>query len=207
MLTLWGRKNSINVQKVLWTLAELGLEWERIDAGGAYGRTDEPAFAALNPNRKVPVLVDGPTVLWESNTILRYLAAAYDPGHRLLPADPAARARIEMWMDWQVGTLWTALRPVFIGLVRTPEAERDTAALAAGAAECGALFGLFEGWLEDRDYLGGAAFGLGDVPLGCTAWRYFSLPIERPPLPRVEAWFERLRQRPAFAEQVMQPLS
>jgi len=105
------------------------------------------------------------------------------------------------------GTLWTALRPVFIGLVRTPEAERDTAAIAAGAAECGRLFGLLEGWLEERDFVGGAAFGLGDVPLGCTAWRYFSLPIERPPLPRIEAWFARLQDRPAFAEQVMQPLS
>lgn len=207
MLTVWGRRNSINVQKVLWTLSELDLESERIDAGGAFGRTDEPGFVAMNPNRKVLVLVDEGTPLWESNAIIRYLASSYDRQHRLLPQEPKARAQVEMWMDWQIGTLWPAMRPVFMGLVRTPEAERDMAAIQAGIAECDELFAVVESWLAQRDFIAGARFSLGDVPLGCTAWRYFSLPIERPALPRVEAWFRRLQDRPAYAEQVMLPLS
>ncbi len=211
MLKVWGRTNSINVQKVMWTVAELGLEHERIDAGGAFGGLDTPAYGALNPNRRVPTIEDddGRVVVWESNSTVRYLAARYDKGG-LWPEDPAARARADMWMDWMQTELVPDMTVVFWGLIRTPEEQRDLAAIEAAAKRLGDKWRLLDGWLEaggGRNYVAGNDLTMGDVPVGAACYRYHELPIERPELPRVAAWYARLRERAPFREHVMIPLS
>ena len=136
MLKIWGRTSSINVQKVMWTVAELGLPHERIDVGGPFGGLDRPDYAALNPNRLIPVLQDGATVVWESNAIVRYLAARYGAGS-LWPEHPGRRSEADRWMDWQLTTLQPSIGPIFLGLIRTPPEQRDTAAIAASADRLG----------------------------------------------------------------------
>ena len=210
MLRIWGRTNSINVQKVMWTVGELGLPHERIDAGGAFGRLDTPDYGALNPNRRVPTVEDddGRVVLWESNAVVRYLAARHGAGS-LWPEDPAERARADMWMDWMQTELIPEMTVVFWGLIRTPEDRRDMAAIGAAAKRLGEKFRLLDGWLEagGSAYVAGGGLTIGDVPVGAACYRYHALPLERPPLPRVEAWYARLRGRPPFREHVMIPLS
>lgn len=206
MLKLWGRSNSINVQKVLWTLGELGLDFERIDAGGTFGVNDTEDFARLNPNRLVPVLEDDGFVLWESNVVVRYLAARCGDDS-FCPSDIKARSDVERWMDWQVSTLWPPLRPLFIGLVRTPPSDRDPEALRPAQADVAKAFATLNDHLATRDFVGGNRFTMGDIPVGVTAYRWFALDIERPSLPHVERWYERLVARPTFAEHVMTPLT
>ena len=209
MLKVWGRTNSINVQKVMWTVGELGIPHERIDAGGAFGRLDTDGYGRLNPNRRVPTIEDddgGRVVVWESNAIVRYLAARYGAGS-LWPGDPAARARADMWMDWMQTELVPDMTVVFWGLIRTPEEKRDGAAIGAAAKRLGDRWRIVDGWLGERAFIAGDGLTMGDVPVGAACYRYHALPIERPPLPRVEAWYARLRGRPPFREHVMIPLS
>ena len=206
MVTVWGRNNSVNVQKAVWALDEAGVPFERLDAGGEYGRLDTAAYGALNPNRRVPTLVDGDTVVWESNAIVRYVAAKWGDG-TLWPADPARRAHADMWMDWIQTTVMAPLIPVFWGLVRTPPERRDMALIAEKAAECGGIFRILDAALAGRDFIAGEAFTMGDIPAGAVAWRYLELPIERPDLPAIAAWMDRLKQRPAFATHIMLPLT
>ena len=205
MLKLWGRRNSINVQKVLWTLAELGLEHERIDAGMEFGVTGSPDYLRKNPNGLVPTLEDGDLVLWESNAIVRYLAARYGKG-RLWPEDPGVRARSERWMDWMQTSLHPALTPVFWQLIRTPPERRSQAEIDSGLRKLERLWPMVEETLADR-YINGPELTIGDVPLGVCVYRWRGLPIERPSLPRLEAYFARLSERPAFRSEVMQPLT
>jgi glutathione S-transferase len=205
MLKVWGRRSSFNVQKVLWLVGELGLEHEHIPAGGSFGRRDEPGFRAMNPHGWVPVLEDGDTKLWESHTILRYLAARYGRGS-FWSDDPSARGRVEGWMDWSQ----TALQPdfligVFWGYYRTPEAQRDWPAINKSLARCTAHFQLLDGILADQPFLVGEQLSLADIPAGTSLYRYFELDIDHPKLPNVYAWYERLRQRPAYREHVMIP--
>ena len=202
MIRIWGRTNSINVQKAMWAIGELGLEHERFDAGGRFGGLDDDAYLALNPNGKIPTLQDGGAVVWESNAVVRYLAARYGAGS-LWPEDPAVRARADQWMDWHVTTLFPELATVFWGLVRTPPARRDNAAIALATKRAGWLYELLDEQLEGREFLAGEGFTMGEIPLGATLYRYFTLEIERPELPNVEAWYARLRQRPAYREHVM----
>ncbi len=206
MLEIWGRPNSINVQKVMWTVAELGLPHRRIDAGGPFGGLDTETYGRLNPNRRIPTLVDDGVVVWESNAIVRYLAARYGAGD-LWPEDPAERALADRWMDWQIAEVMPHLHPVFWNLVHTPPERRDRAAVARGAEALARVWAVADGWLEERPWLAGARFTMGDIPLGCAYWRYRSLEIPRPGLPRFEAWFARLAERPAFRTHVMLPLS
>ena len=208
MLKIWGRASSSNVMKVLWVCEELGIPYERVDAGGAFGRTREPDYLAKNPNARVPTIEepDGFT-LWESNTIRRYLVATRAPGHALHPEDPRARARTERWMDWQLSHLGPPMTVVFFTYVRTPEDKRDMVATAAARNEAEALFDIVEGALEEGPYLGGEAPSLADVALGPMLHRWLNLPITRKPQPRVEAWYERLKQRPGFATHVAVPMS
>lgn len=205
-MRIWGRVSSINVQKVMWTVGELGLEHERIDAGGSFGRLDTPEFGALNPNRKVPVLEDGEVVLWESNAIVRYLAARHAAGS-LWPEDPARRALSDRWMDWKTATLIPDMTVVFWGLIRTPEAERNTAAIEAAAARMVPNWRILDAHLEDRPYVLGDALTIGDIAVGAAAHRYLNLPLERPSLPSVEAYYDRLKERPAYREHVMLPVT
>ena len=206
MLTVWGRANSINVQKVMWAVAELGLEHERKDVGGAFGGLDTSDYFAKNPNRRVPTLVDGDLVVWESNVIVRYLAAQYGAGG-LWPADTAVRAIADQWMEWQQTTLLPDMFVVFWGLSRTPEEQRDMAAIEKSAANLATIWQLLEQHLADRPYVSGSEFTMGDIPVGATFYRYHELDIVRPELPNIQKWYAGLCERPAFRDHVMLPLT
>ena len=203
MLIIWGRLNSHNVKKVVWLAEEIGLPYERRDVGGSFGFSD--AYLAMNPNRLIPTIEDDGLVLWESNAILRYLGARYSAGH-LWPVDPAERAIGDKWMDW-VFSYADAQRGAFHGLVRRPPAERDTDAIARSAAAAGEMMRRIEAALGSRTWLSGDRFGIGDIPMGVYAHTFFTLDIERPRLPRVEAWYQRLTTRPGYAANVMIPLT
>lgn len=206
MLTVWGRTNSINVQKVMWTVGELGLAHERIDAGGQFGGLDTPDYGELNPNRRVPTIRDGNVVVWESNACVRYLAARYGAGD-LWPEDPAERAGADMWMDWQLSTLLPDMTVVFWGLIRTPEEQRDHAAIKAAAERLGGLWRMLDDRLATREFVAGNRLTMGDIPVGAACYRYYGLPIERPGLPHLEAWYGRLKQRAPYREHVMLPIT
>lgn len=206
MLRIWGRTNSINVQKVMWTVGELGLAHERLDAGGAFGGLDSEAYGRLNPNRRIPVLEDGGTVVWESNAIVRYLAAKHGAG-TLWAEDPARRSMADRWMEWQVTTLLPPLHPIFWGLIRTPEQERDMAAIEAAAKAIQPLWRLLDEHLARSCFVAGDDFSMGDIPLGCAFWRYLNLDVERPSLPNVQLWFAELKKREAYRRHVMLPVT
>jgi glutathione S-transferase len=206
MLRIWGRTNSINVQKVMWAVGELGLAHQRIDAGGAFGGLDTAEYGAMNPNRKVPTIDDNGLVLWESNACVRYLAARYGAGS-LWAADPAERARADRWMDWQAATLLPDMGVVFWGLIRTPADQRDPAAIEAAAGRMHGLFRILDEHLADRDFVTGKQLTMGDIPVGAACYRYHELPIERPRLANLAAWYERLQQRAPYREHVMIPLT
>ena len=202
MLKVWGRNTSINVQKVMWAIGELGIEYARHDVGGSFGGLDTADFRAMNPNRQIPTIEDDGVVLWESNAIVRYLASKYGAGH-LWPTDPADRARADRWMDWLLTTLYPDLFKVFWGLVRTPGENRDMAAIEAAATRLGHHYGILDHHLANRDFIEGDALTIGDIPVGATCYRYFALDIARPRLPNVEAWYERLQTRAPYREHVM----
>jgi glutathione S-transferase len=205
MLKIWGRRSSFNVQKVLWLAGELGLDYEHVPAGGDLGGLDTPEFRALNPHGRIPVLQDDGLAVWESHAILRYLAARYGRG-RFWDDDPAVRAPVDGWMDWAQSALQPAfLGGVFWGYYRTPEAERDWPAIRSSLAATTALFRLLDGILSKTPFLAGEQLTLADVTAGTNLYRYFELEIERPPLPNVEAWYDRLRGRPAYRAYVMVP--
>jgi glutathione S-transferase len=206
MLVIWGRKNSINVQKVLWCCEELGLAYERRDAGGAFGVVNTPEYRHMNPNGLVPTIEDHGFVLWESNAIVRYLARKSGKG-QLLPTDAHRSALAEQWMDWQVSTFWPAIRVLFLGLIRTPVEQRDNAAIEASRNGTLAALRILDQWLQHHAFVAGDSFSIGDIPLGAGVWRWMALPIERPELPNVQRWFDALAQRPAYKDVVMQPLS
>jgi glutathione S-transferase len=206
MLKIWGRINSVNVKKVLWVADELGLKYERVDAGMEHGVTRTPEYMKMNPNSLVPTIEDDGLVLWESHTIVRYLAAKHAAG-TLCPADLRARADVERWMDWAF-TFQGAMRAVFWGLVRTPADKRDPKAIEEGRVRSNELVtNVLEKALAGRRFVGGEQFTMGDIPIGCEIQRWMRCPIERPRLPNVEAWFARLGERPAFRKNVDIPLS
>ncbi len=205
MLTIWGRRSAFNVQKVLWLVGELGLAHRHIEAGGRAGGLDTPAYRAMNPHGRVPVIDDNGTVVWESHAILRYLAARYGKD-RFWHEDPAQRSQFDRWMDWAQTTLQPDfLRGVFWGFYRTPEAQRDLTAVTRSVARCAAHFTLLDALLADRPFMLGDELTLADIPIGTHLYRYFGLEIERPAMPYVEAWYQRLRQRPAYQQNVMIP--
>jgi glutathione S-transferase len=203
MLKIWGRNTSVNVQKVMWAVGELGLPHERIDVGGAFGRNNEPAYLAMNPNGLVPTLEeeDG-FVLWESNSIVRYLAAKYGAG-TLEPAEAHARARASSWMDWQLTVAAPALTPVFWGLIRTPPEKRDAAAIEAGKVKSMAAMRILDGQLGKTAFVAGDALSMGDIPVALMAYRFRRLVEERKGLDNLERWFAAIEQRPAFKQQVL----
>ena len=204
MLTIWGRLNSHNVKKVAWAALEMGLPHVRHDVGGAFGMSE--AYLALNPNALIPTIEDDGLVLWESNAILRYLAARYAAGTALWPDDPATRAAADKWMDWQF-TYADAQRDAFLNLIRRPADKRDPQAIATSAAACAKQMAIVERALQRSPWLSGEDFGLGDIPMGVYAHTWLMLDIERPDLPAVTSWYERLKQRHGYASQVMIPLT
>ena len=203
-LQVWGRLNSLNVQKVMWALDEIGLAYEHIPAGGDFGLLETPEFLRRNPNGWVPVIDDDGTVVWESGAILRYLCAAHSPGV-LWPEDPRRRALADQWMEWSQTTLQPHLNGFFWGWWRTPPAQRDPPRNAQLLAAAQADLALLDAHLASHPYVGGDHLTLGDLPIGTQLYRYFNLEIDRPALPHVEAWYARLTARPAYARQVMRP--
>jgi glutathione S-transferase len=208
MLRIWGRKTSSNVMKVLWLCEELAIPFERIDAGGAFGVTQEPAYLAKNPNALVPTIEepDG-FALWESNTILRYLARSRAAGHPICPSAPREAADVERWMDWQLSALNGAMTPIFFTYVRTPEPQRDYAAAEKARQAAAKLWAMVEPRLARQDFICGPHLTLADVALGVYVHRWFVLPIERPAMPGLVAWYERLKARPGYAKHCTAPLS
>lgn len=201
--TIWGRLNSHNVKKVVWFAEELGLAWQRTDIGGKFGFTDE--YLAKNPNRLIPTIEDGKVTLWESNAILRYMAAEYG-GERWFAADPIDRALADRWMDWQI-TYADAQRLPFLSFARIAPEDRDHAAITRDIAKCAEHLAIMERYLSEKPWLSGGRFGIGDIPMGVYAYTWFSLPFEKPDFPAVADWYERTRTRPGFAEYVMIPLT
>jgi len=200
MLRILGKPGSINVRKVLWLCEELALAYELEPWGAGYRDTHVPEFLALNPNAMVPVLVDGDAVLWESNTICRYLAGR-ERREDLLPRDALPRARVEQWMDWQAGDLNNAWRYAFMSLVRHSAAHQDSQAIAASNVAWNHHMTILEHQLDKTGaYAAGAAFTLADIVLGVSVNRWFMTPIERPDLPNVKAYYDRLATRPGFLQ-------
>ncbi|CAN1603098.1 glutathione S-transferase family protein [Pseudomonas mediterranea] len=207
MLKIWGRKNSSNVRKALWCAEELGLAFEAIDAGGAFGVVDTPEYRAKNPNGRVPMIEDDGFVLWESNAIVRYLLARHASGSAWYPTDLQARATADKWMDWTTSSFAGPFRTVFWGVLRTPAEQQDWPAIQAAIKECEDLLAMAEEALSERPYLSGEEIGMGDIPLGSFIYAWLEMPIERVALPHLEAWYRRLQQRPAYRKAVMTALT
>ena len=203
MLKIWGRKTSGNVQKVMWAVAELGLAHERVDAGGPFGGLDTPEYARLNPNRLVPTIDDNGFVMWESQAIVRYLATTYGRG-TLAPADTKMIASADQWLDWNLSTLNGDIIAVcFLQLIRTPASERNTAAVAASAKRAGEKLAILDAQLAGKKFILGDTLTMADIAVGTPMYRYFNLPIPRPKLENVEAWYQRLCARQAYRDHVM----
>ncbi|NNB44990.1 glutathione S-transferase family protein [Pseudomonas chlororaphis] len=207
MLKIWGRKNSSNVRKALWCAEELGLTYEAVDAGGAFGVVDTPEYRAMNPNGRIPLIEDDGFVLWESNTIVRYLAARHAAGTAWYPDDVRARASAEKWMDWTTSTFAEPFRHLFWGVLRTPAEQQDWDKINAALNNCGELLAVVDQALAEHPYLSGDAIGMGDIPLGSFIYAWFEMPIERPPLSNLQTWYARLQQRPAYRKAVMTALT
>lgn len=204
MLKIWGRANSVNVKKALWCLEELGLEYQRTDAGMQHGVVNTPEYRSMNPNGLVPTMDEDGYILWESHSIVRHLAAKYGKGV-LWPMDERTRGVANQWMDWAF-SFQASVRDAFWGLIRTPPETRDAAAIEKARLKSGELAAILDAALEGRMYVAGA-FSMGDLPIGCEMQRWMRLPMERPRLPNLDAWFERLCARPAFKKNVDIPLS
>lgn len=206
MVRVLGRANSINVQKVMWIAAEIGLDVERVDVGGAFGGNDQADYLAKNPNGRIPTLEDGEFILWESNAIVRYLAEKYG-------AAPWQPARVEdkfhahQWMDFYLTTLHPSMTTIFWTLVRTAPEDRNQAALDKALVEASKAFAIVNAHLAKNTFMTGTAPTIGDVPLGCAAYRWHNLEIERPDLPHLKRWYESLASRLAYQENVMLPLT
>jgi glutathione S-transferase len=207
-LKIWGRANSVNVQKVLWCLGELDLTYERIDAGMAFGRNRDPDYLAMNPNGRVPTLVDGDFVLWESNSVMRYLVLTYAPGSPIYPAAPRRRAGVDRWLDWTLSTLQPVDRPVFWALVRTPVAQRDMVAIQKDVDAEAEVWRIADAQLKTRRFIDGDDFTIADIALGAYARRWFGVEgVTKPKLEHLERWFAQFAGRPAFAQYIAPPMS
>jgi glutathione S-transferase len=196
-LKIWGRTNSANVQKPLWVCDEMGVPYELEEVGGAFGRTKDPEYLAMNPNSRVPTIDDDGYVLWESNAIVRYLANKHGKGS-MAPVDPRDHADADRWMDWQQTTVLPFMTPIFWGLVRTPEPDRNLAVIEVARNEGIAVWSILEERLEGRDYILGDRLTMADIPLGPQCHRWMTLITDRPAMPNLEAWYQRLLARPAF---------
>jgi glutathione S-transferase len=202
MLEIWGRPYSSNVIPVIWTANELGLKYALQLAGGSFGKLDTQQYAQINPNRMIPAIRDGNFALWESNAIVRYLCDRYGADN-LSPGDPQTRAIADQWMEWSASKAFAPVIYLFFATVRTQPADRDLAKIAALRDEANEALIILDAHLADRPYVCGDSFTMGDIPLGCVAYRYFNVDVDRPALPNVEAWYQRLAERAPFRDHVM----
>ena len=206
MLKILGRKNSSNVQKVLWCCGELGIPFEREDYGGKFGKTKDAEYLAMNPNATVPTIIDDDLVIWESNTVIRYLANTYDDG-TLYPRNPGERATGERWMDWQLSVLRDAIFPMFWGLVRTKPEDRDMSGILASRKKTADALAILDNFLDRTEFVSGSRFSICDIPVGVFVYRWFNMDIEREELPNLRRWYDRLGERPPYQQHVMVPLT
>jgi glutathione S-transferase len=206
MFRIWGRITSINVRKAVWTAQELGLMFERIDAGGAFGVTKTPEYMAMNPNSVVPTLVDGDFTLWESNVVVRYLCATHSLGD-LYPTDLKERFNAERWMDWQQTTFSPSGRDAFWQLIRVPEPERDMKKVEASISGTEILLDRFEAHLRTTEYVGGSRLTMADIPMACEIHRWFGLNLPAKPRPYIEAWYAKMLARPGSKNVLTLPLA
>jgi glutathione S-transferase len=206
MLKIWGRASSSNVQKVLWCCAELDIPFERVDLGGPFGGNRDAEYLKMNPNGLVPTVIDGDLVMWESNTICRYLAATRG-GERLYPKDPAGRTHVERWMDWQLAVVGPPMGQLLFALVRTAPEARDVAAIEAARRRAAAAWTIVDDEVKERPYLGGQSLSLAEIVLGTPIYRWFTFAIERPNLVNLRAWYDRLRARPGFKAHIETPIT
>jgi glutathione S-transferase len=202
MITLWGRKTSINVQKVMWLLEELGLEYERIDRGGAFGGLNDPDYVKLNPTRLVPTLKDGDLVLWESNAILRYLADAYGAGTSF-GGTAAQRAAADKWMEWYQSSVYGPFQAVFYQMVRLPIADRNADTMNKMLDTVHAQFALFDSMIQTQPFINGHNLTLGDIPMAACLYRYHTMGLDRPPFARLDAYYQRLTEHAPYRNNVM----
>jgi len=202
MLEIWGRPYSSNVIPVIWTANELGLKYTLQLAGGSFGKLDTQQYAQINPNRMIPAIRDGNFALWESLAIVRYLCDHYGADN-LSPADPQTRAIADQWMEWSASKAFAPVIYLFFATVRTQPADRDLAKIAALRDEANEALIILDAHLADRPYVCGDSFSMGDIPLGCVAYRYFNVDVHRPALPNVEAWYQRLAERAPYRDHVM----
>jgi glutathione S-transferase len=202
MIRIWGRNTSVNVQKVMWALGELGVPHERIDVGGSFGKNNEPAYLAMNPNGLVPTLEDDGFLLWESNSIVRYLAGKHDKSGTLEPKDAKQRALASQWMDWQLSVAGPAIGPAFWGLIRTPPEKRDMAAIKTSQEKITEAMKMLDAQLAKTEYVAGPAFSYGDIPVGIMCYRFVQLVPQRPPMRNLDRWYSTISSRQAFKDQV-----
>ena len=202
MLEIWGRPYSSNVIPVIWTANELGLKYTLQLAGGSFGKLDTQQYAQINPNRMIPAIRDGNFALWESLAIVRYLCDHYGADN-LNPADPQTRAIADQWMEWSASKAFAPVIYLFFATVRTQPADRDLAKIAVLRDEANEALMILDAHLADRPYVCGDRFTMGDIPLGCVAYRYFNVDVDRPALPNVEAWYQRLAERAPYRDHVM----
>ncbi len=206
MLQIWGRTNSSNVKKVLWCAEEIGLPYNRIDAGGQFGGVDTPDYLAMNPNGLIPTIKDGDLILWESHTIVRYLAAKHE-ATTLYPTELGSRAQAEKWMDWVSAALMEPFRDLFWNVVRLAPEQRNADVAKKGFDGTSRLLGIANAQLANTRFLAGNELTVADIPLGCIAYAWFNMPIDRPELPHLHAWYDQLAARPSFQKAVMVPLT
>lgn len=205
-LRILGRLSSVNVQKVTWCAEELGLDYERVDVGGSFGGNNTPEYLAKNPNGLVPVIEEDGFILYESNAIVRYLAAKHAAGG-LWPQDLRERADVDRWMEWQSTGYTPAMLQAFWQLCRTPADKRDAAAVEASRAKSEKLTGVLDAHLAGRDFVAGRGFSAADICVGCAAHRWLGLPLQREPRPNVERWYAALKARPGARSVLSQPVS
>lgn len=199
MLKILGRNTSSNVMKVLWVCDELGIEYDREDVGGAFGKNDQPDYLAMNPNGLVPTIIDDGFVLWESNAIVRYLATKHGDGSEIWPADPHLRASADRWMEWLSTSVAAPMVLIFRNLVRETDETRNMDEVALGTKQATQLWGVLDAHLAENDFVTGANFTIGDIPLGVHARRYIELrPEQAGGMKNLQGWFERLKERPAY---------
>jgi len=207
MLKVWGHAASSNVMKVLWLLDEVGLEYERVDAGGRFGGTDTPEYREKQPLGLIPVLEEDGFALFESNAILRYLCNAHVPASSIYPHEPRSRGRVDAWLDFQQTALVRPQSVVFLGLVRQTPEQRDATAISAALTEAGRIWGIVDRRLAAHPYLTGTAFTIADIAFGVHVHRWFSMSIARPDSPNLRAWYEHLLSRPAYQRHCAVPLT
>ena len=202
MLTVYGRKSSSSVQLVMWAIDELEIDHNRLDYGHGYASTETEAYLAKNPMGRIPVIEDASLTMFESAAILRYLGATYGDND-FWPRAPEKRGPLDTWAEWGKNTFTEAVLDIFVYDVRLSPKTRDPVILERAIEKLSPLARIFDTRVKNKTWIGGEVFTFADVACGHILYRYFNLAWERPDLPALASYYERLQQRPAFRKHVM----